>query len=131
MSEDLNEPIAFLRKHERMLLNHDFKLDEHGRKLDEHGRKLDEHGRKLDEHGRKLDEHGRKLDEHGRKLDEHTFDIRRLGILMEESRRDTKLILDVVLSTQKRLDRFDYLDEKVINHENRLAAVETFIRNDR
>jgi hypothetical protein len=124
MSEDLDEPIAFTRKHERMLLSHDLKLNEHGRKLDEHGRKLDEHGRKLDEHGRKLDEHGHKLDG-------HTFDIPRLGILMEESRRDTKLILDVVLSTQKRLDRFDYLDEKVINHENRLAAVETFIRNDR
>jgi len=109
MTADLDKPIPFTRRHDLLLLGHD---------------------RKLDEHGRKLDEHGRKLDEHGRKLDEHSVELHRLGVLMEENRRDTKLILDVVLNTQKRMDRFDYMDERVTNHEHRLAAVEDFIRSD-
>jgi len=117
MTNDLDTPIPFTKRHDLLLSGHD--------------RKLDEHGRKLDEHGRKLDEHGRKLDEHGRKLNEHSVDLHRLGILMEENRRDTKLVLDVVLATQKRMDRFDYLDEKVTSHEHRLSAVEDIIRCNR
>jgi hypothetical protein len=130
MTTDLDTPVPFTKRHGFLLLSHDRKLDEHDRKLDEHGRKLDEHGRKLDDHGRKLDDHGRKLDDHGRKLDLHSEELRRLGILMEDNTKDTKLILDIVLNTQSRLARFDHLDERVTSHDHRIAALEAFTRSD-
>ena len=88
MTDDLNTPISFTKRHELLLIGH------------------------------------------GRKLDDHSVELHRLGMLMEENRRDTKLILDVVLNTQKRMDRFDNLDQRVTSHDHRLAAVEDFIRSE-
>ena len=109
MLDDINKPIPSTIRHERA---------------------LEKQSRILKRPRNILDKQTRILDEHSRKLDEHTFDIRRLGILREESRRETKFIVNVVLVTHKRFDRFEYLDEKVIHHENRLCAIESFIRTD-
>ena len=102
MTNDLDTPVPFTKRHDLLLSNHD----------------------------RKLDEHGRKLDEHGRKLDVHAIELHRLGVLMEDNRKDTKLILDIVLSTQSSMARFDHLDARVTNHDHRIAALEAFTRND-
>jgi hypothetical protein len=109
MTNDLDTPVPFTKRHDLLLSNHDRKLDEHGRKLDEHSRKLDEHGHKLDAHG---------------------IELHRLGVLMEDNRKDTKLILDIVLNTQNRMARFDNLDERVTSHDHRIAALEAFTRRD-
>ena len=123
MTVDLDTPVPFTKRHDLLLSKYDCKLDAHDRKLDAHDRKLDAHDCKLDDHGRKLDDHGRKLDL-------HSFELRRLGVLMEENRRDTKLILDIVLNTQSRMARFDHLDDRVTSHDHRIAALEAFTRND-
>jgi hypothetical protein len=81
-------------------------------------------------HGFLLLSHDRKLDDHGSKLDVHSEELHRLGILMEENRKDTKLILDIVLNTQSSLARFDHLDERVTSHDHRIAALEAFTRSD-
>jgi hypothetical protein len=102
MPTDLDTPVPFTKHHSFLLSNHD----------------------------RKLDDHGRKLDDHSRKLDVNSEELHRLGILMEENIKDTKLILDIVLNTQNRLARFEHLDERVTSHDHRIAALEAFTPSD-
>lgn len=43
------------------------------------------------------------LSNHDRMLDDHAVERRRIGLLMEENSKDTKLILGIVLNTQSRM----------------------------
>jgi len=107
-----NSPVPFTQRHSRLLEAHDSKLDDHTRKLDNHTIQLSDHGRLLTQ----------LVETQG----VHSQELHRLGLLMENSQKDTNIILDVVLSIQGQLDKNDKFENKLVNHEDRISALEKF-----
>jgi len=96
------------------------KLMEHDAHFSEIDRRLDQHDARFD----KIDARFDKIDARFERSEEATH---QLGIKFENLESSVKLVLDVVLATQEKLEKYDTLDKQVTDHGHRIAAVEHFI----
>ena len=86
-------------------------------KLVEHDQRFD----KMDQRFDKIDQRFDKMDQRFERMEEANH---QLGIKFEDSQKNQQLILDVVLATQEKFEKYEKLDKQVQDHGHRIAAVE-------
>ena len=89
--------------------------------------KLMEHDAHFSEIDRRLDQHDARFDKIDARFERSEEATHQLGIKFENLESSVKLVLDVVLATQEKLEKYDTLDKQVTDHGHRIAAVEHFI----
>ena len=90
--------------------------------------KLREHDLKFNLNEKRFEKIDRRFDKVELRLDTIGDYLHKLGIDFEDFKKDQKLILEIVLSNQEELKKIGPLEKSVSNHENRISAVEHFVK---
>lgn len=102
------------------------KQDAHLAKQDAHLAKQDAHLAKQDD---RLDKHDERFDRIDEQLAKMQSDIHRSGILFEEMSHKIDVVYDVILANEETLKVLNRHASSLENHEHRIGALESVVRN--
>jgi len=109
------------------LVKHDAHFSDIALQLVKHDAHFSDIALQFEKHDAHFSDIALHLVQHNKRFDRAEDATHQLGIKFENLESSVKLVLDVVLATQEKLEKYDTLDKQVTDHGHRIAAVEHFI----